>query len=128
MLYQLEGEPERAEEQFQIALRKDPEYSAAHNNYGVFLSSRGRNEEAMAQFEAAARDLNYDRREVALVNLGQAALKLGMIDKAKSSFEHSVRLSPGSVPALVELAEIRCMFLQLGNLVDDRVEGLHNLV
>ncbi|MCE2029353.1 type IV pilus biogenesis/stability protein PilW [Sessilibacter corallicola] len=106
LLYQLEGEPEQAESQFKLALKKSPEFSSARNNYGVFLSSHGRNQEAYDQFEQASSNLEYDRRDVALTNLGQASLKLGLPEKAKASFEHAVRLNSRSGTPLLELAEL----------------------
>lgn len=106
LLFQLEGESERAEQEFRAAIKKDPGYSSAHNNFGVFLRSRERHEEALEQFEAAGGDVNYDRRDAALINLGQTALALGLRDKAKASFEHALRLNPSAIDALTELAEI----------------------
>lgn len=106
MLYQLEGEPARAEEEFKAALRKAPDFSAARNNYGVFLASRARAEEALEQFQIAANDLEYDRRQVALTNLGQTALKLGLRDKAKASFSQAFRLDPRASLPLLELADL----------------------
>lgn len=109
LLYQLEGEPERAEAEFKLALKRSPQFSSARNNYGVFLSSHGRNEEALEQFQIASNDLEYNRRDVALTNLGQASLKMGLLEKAKANFEHATRLNPRSVTSMVELAELEFM-------------------
>ncbi|WP_317931597.1 type IV pilus biogenesis/stability protein PilW [Halioxenophilus sp. WMMB6] len=106
MLYQLEGEPLLAEKEFKKAIGRNPEFSTARNNYGVLLSSQERYQEALEQFEGAGRDLEYDRRDVALTNLGQTAQLLGMHEKAKASFEHAVRLNPKSLTPIIELAKI----------------------
>ncbi len=106
LLYQLEGEPAQAEAQFKLALKKSPQFSSARNNYGVFLSSHGRNQEALEQFQIASDDLEYDRRDVALTNLGRASLKLELLEKAKANFEQSFRLNPRSGSALIELATL----------------------
>ncbi|WP_345418580.1 type IV pilus biogenesis/stability protein PilW [Halioxenophilus aromaticivorans] len=106
LLYQLEGEPARAEEEFKKALRKDSDFAAAYNNYGVFLLSKERYEEALSQFQNAADNLDYDRRDMALTNLAYTAQRLGMQDKAKADFEQAIRLNPRSFSALVALAEI----------------------
>ncbi|GLS26132.1 type IV pilus biogenesis/stability protein PilW [Marinibactrum halimedae] len=106
MLYQLEGESELAEKAFRNAIRIDPGYSAARNNYGVFLASKGRLEEAIDQFDISGKDIEYERRDTALLNLGQTALKLGDEDKAKASLEHAVMLNRQLGAALIELAEI----------------------
>jgi len=106
MLFQLEGEPKLAEEEFKKAVRKDPNFAAAYNNYGVFLLSKERYQEALDQFQNASNNVEYDRRDMAMTNLGQTAAKLGMQDKAKVSFEQAVRLNPRATTALTELAEI----------------------
>lgn len=106
MLYQLEGEPALAEQQFKKAIKKDPNFAAAYNNFGVFLASNDRHKEALDAFQSAANSLSYDRRDVALTNLGQTALKLGLQAKAKASFEHAVRINSKSVTAMLELAEL----------------------
>lgn len=106
LLYQLEGEPKLAEEEFKRAIRKKSDFASAQNNFGVFLLSKKRYEEALEQFQDAADNLEYDRRDVAMTNLANTALKLGLDDKAKADFEQAVRLNSRSVFALVALAEI----------------------
>ena len=106
LLYQLEGEPKLAEEEFKKAVRKDSNFAAAYNNYGVFLLSKQRYDDALEQFQKAANNLDYDRRDMALTNLAMTAQHLGMVDKAKADFEQAIRLNPRSVSALVALAEV----------------------
>lgn len=106
LLFQLEGEPQMAEAEFKKAVRKKPDFASAYNNYGVFLLSKERYQEALQQFQNAADNLDYDRRDMAMTNLANTALKLGMEDKAKADFEQAIRLNPRSVSALVSLAEI----------------------
>ena len=106
LLYQLEGEPKLAEEEFKKAVRKDSDFAAAYNNYGVFLLSKERYQDALEQFQKAADNLEYDRRDMALTNLANTAERLGMQDKAKADFQQAIRINPRAVGALVALAEI----------------------
>lgn len=105
-LYQLEGESKLAEETFRKAIRAKKNFTLAHNNYGVFLFSAKRYEEALEQFELAAADLDYDGRAAALVNVGRTALLLGKNDRAKAAFEHASVLDRNSADAHIELADI----------------------
>lgn len=105
-LYQLEGESKLAEETFQKAIRAKKNFTLARNNFGVFLFSAKRYEEALEQFELAAADLDYDGRAAALVNVGRTALLLGKSDRAKAAFEHASVLDRNSADAHLELADI----------------------
>ena len=105
-LYQLEAENELAEKHFRLALRYDPEFSRAHNNYGYFLFLHDRYEEAYKEIDKAARDVSYESRGVALLNLGKTALKLGNQERARAAFEHALSVQPNLTPVFVELADI----------------------
>jgi type IV pilus assembly protein PilF len=103
-LYQLEGEPTLADETFKKALKRRKSFTLANNNYGVFLFGVKRYEEALAQFELAASDLDYDGRASALVNVGRTALLLGNNERAKAAFEHASILDKGISEPYIELA------------------------
>lgn len=105
-LYQLEGESKLAEETFKKAIKAKKNFTLARNNFGVFLFGAKRYEEALAQFELAAADLDYDGRSSALVNVGRTALLLGKNDRAKAAFEHASVLDRNSADAHIELADI----------------------
>lgn len=105
-LYQLEGESKLAEETFKKAIKSKKNFTLAHNNFGVFLFGAKRYDEALAQFELAAADLDYNGRAAALVNVGRTALLLGKNDRAKAAFEHAAVLDRNSADAHIELAEI----------------------
>ncbi|RYY03349.1 MAG: type IV pilus biogenesis/stability protein PilW [Gammaproteobacteria bacterium] len=106
MLYQLEGEPALAEENFKLAIKRDKNLTAAHNNYGIFLYNQKRYQEAFTQFELAAADLGYVNRSQALTNVGKAALKIGKDARAQSAFEHACILDRKNSDAFIELADI----------------------
>jgi type IV pilus assembly protein PilF len=105
-LYELEGEPVLAEAQFKLALKRDKNFTQAHNNYGVFLFNLKRYEEAYSEFEKAAADLEFSGRAQALTNVGRVALKLGNNIRAKAAFEHATVLDRNAAEPCIELAEI----------------------
>ncbi|WP_232301186.1 type IV pilus biogenesis/stability protein PilW [Gilvimarinus agarilyticus] len=106
MLYQLEGEPKLAEEYFKKALRIDSHYTRARNNYGAFLYSYERYDEAYEQFEKASKELDYDNRAEVMVNLGRTALKLDEPEKAQAAFERANRINAGLPVVKYELASL----------------------
>jgi type IV pilus assembly protein PilF len=106
LVYQYEGESELAEEYFKRSLKLRPDFAQGHNNYGSFLYSKKRFEEAYEEFNTAASVINYRGRAGALTNLGRTALMLDRPEKAEASFEHAVKLNPRESLALIELAEM----------------------
>lgn len=105
-LYDLEGEPVRAEESYKKALKLDKKYTKGRNSYGLFLYRQKRYEEALVEFELAAADLAFSGRAEVLVNVGRTSAKLGNQVRAESAFSHAAVLDPKLAPPYLELAEI----------------------
>ncbi len=106
MLYQLEGEPVLAENFFRKTLKLKKNYTQANNNFGVFLFSRERYDEAYKYFSIATTDLEYEKRAQALLNLGRSAIKLGKLDRAKAAFSHADLLDSKIPLVKYELANL----------------------
>jgi type IV pilus assembly protein PilF len=105
LLYQLERDPERAEDHFRKALRYDRNFTPARNNYGVFLASMERYPEALEQFRAAAGDVNYSLRPQVFLSLGVVAARLGRAEEARDAWERAIALDPAMGAPYLELAE-----------------------
>lgn len=109
VLLQTEGSASnlaRADEYFKKAIALDGQFMQARNNYGVYLSLIGKNQEAIAQFELAGSALGYDGRVRALENLGVVQRELGNIAAAKDAFLRAIDANAGSVKARSELIDI----------------------
>lgn len=106
LLYQVEKEDALAEEHFRKALGYDREFTRARNNFGVFLYSRGRYQEAYEQFVLAGEDLTYDRRGQVFLSIGVSAEKLGKLEEAKQSWEKAINLEPTLAAPYLELADL----------------------
>lgn len=105
-LYELEGEPKLAEEQYRRVLRQDNSFTEARNYFGLFLYRAKRYEEAFEQFEIAGEDLAYTDRAGVLVNVGRTATKLGNTARAESAFAHANLLNNKLAAPYIELAEL----------------------
>ncbi len=53
VLLKKQGRPLEAEEQYQQALKLNPDYATAHNNYAILLNKQGRPQEASEHFRRA---------------------------------------------------------------------------
>jgi tetratricopeptide (TPR) repeat protein len=87
-----EGRLQEAIEQYEQALRIEPDYGEPHNNLGVALVHRGRLEEGIEHFEQALR-LNPDYAE-AHCNLAVALAQTDKIKEAIAHFEQALRIKP----------------------------------
>ncbi len=105
LLFQLEKDPKGAEEHFRKALGYDGGFTQARNNYGVFLATQERYQEAFAQFEIASRDVNYTLRPQVFSSLGAMANRLGRAEEAKDAWERAIALDPSLPGPYLELAE-----------------------
>ncbi len=107
LVFQLEGEPELAEQYFKTAIRLDSQLTQARNNYGAFLFAEKRYHEAVEQLSAASENRFYPNRAVVFENLGVAYRRIGDMEGADYAFGRAVQLNPDQARALLELAEIR---------------------
>ncbi len=101
------GEPDRAIEQFRIALGFRPQhtrqradlnaiydYAQTYNNLGAAYGSKGMVDAAIEQFSMAIQ-LNPGHAR-AYFNLGNALMNKGLVEAALRSFETAVRLDPAN--------------------------------
>lgn len=70
LVFQTEDEPALAEDYFRKAVSADPDSAMIHNNFGAFLFSSGRYEEACQELYRATEDPFYKQRAQAFENLG----------------------------------------------------------
>lgn len=132
VLLQQEGSPlnlAKAEAYFKKAISLDPEFSQAHNNYGVYLSQVKRYNEAIVQFQIAGSALGYEGRASALENLGRTYLKVNNKELATQTFLKALDTNRQSVIARSELIDILLndgRSLQAKELYDDLVILLDN--
>ncbi|STZ09405.1 tetratricopeptide repeat protein [Moraxella caprae] len=108
-LLRIEGSPSnvaKADEYFKKAISLDPNFTQARNNYGVYLSERGRYQEAIEQFNIAGGTLGYRNRAGALENLGLTYLKINNPAAAEVAFNKAMETERGAVVARMEMIDI----------------------
>ncbi|MEG5267002.1 type IV pilus biogenesis/stability protein PilW [Pseudomonas sp. JDS28PS106] len=106
LVFQVEMEPELADQHFRKAISASGNDARIVNNYGSFLYEQQRYAEAYARFEQAAADNLYPERSRVFESLGMTALKLGKPDLAREHFTKALRLDRQQPRALLEMAEL----------------------
>ncbi|MEO5658053.1 MAG: tetratricopeptide repeat protein [Nitrospiria bacterium] len=86
------GEPDRAFEAYQAAIRANPDFHDAHANLGSALIARGDLDGALAAF-TRARALDPKNAQDAY-HLGLIHQKSGRLDEARREYDTSLRLDP----------------------------------
>lgn len=106
LVFQLEMEPELADEHFRKALASRRSDARILNNYGSFLYEQKRYKEAYERFEQAAADNLYPERSRVFENLGMTAVMLGDREAASAHFTKALRMDRQLPRALLEMAEL----------------------
>ena len=106
VLYQILEEAEQAEDNFQRALKLEPEDPSALNNYGQFLCKQKRDDEAEQMFLAAASNPFYNTPELADANAGSCAYLHKNVELAEQYFQRSLQANPEMPVALSQMADI----------------------
>jgi type IV pilus assembly protein PilF len=101
--YAQRGDQQLAETEYRRALDlgDDP---AVRNNFGAFLCSIGKSEEADRYFMQAAHNRDYPTPEAAWANAGVCARKAGDQARADADFREALRLNANFADALEPLA------------------------
>lgn len=116
LTFQLEGDDQLAEDYFRKATKLEPSSAMMHNNFGAFLFSKGRYQEACVELARATEDPFYHLRAQAFENLGRCYQNINRSDAAKHAFKRALQVSSSGRPvSLVELAVIN---LNEGNLIE----------
>ncbi len=106
LLYTKELEFDVADQHYRNAIKYDPKFTRARNNYGSFLYNRGRYREAYQVFTKGAEDLDYILRYEIFGKMGLCSLKLEQRDQARKNFEKAIALNQRWPISYLEMATI----------------------
>lgn len=115
LVYMELREDKPAESNFRRAMELAPGESEIHNNYGWFLCTRNKYDDAMTQFNIALSNPLYSAPEHALTNAGICSLQANKPDIAQGYFEKSLKYQPNQAQALTKLAQL---YYQQGRLLE----------
>ena len=106
VLYEKLGQNDRAEAHFKRVTELSPRDSDAWNNYGRFLCTQQRYEQATQAFQRALDNPLYQTPENSYTNLGLCAMREGKSDLAEHYFRQALGKSPNFPPALYQMATL----------------------
>lgn len=96
----------KAERNFQRSIELNSQDPEVRNNYGWFLCQRGREPQALGQFELAVNNPFYRTPEMALVNASRCAAKLGDRKGSEAFLERALVAQPANPNAYFLLADL----------------------
>ena len=92
IVYMESGFLERAQAEYQTAIRLNPRVADIHNNLGIVYTKKGMEDNALIEYEEAVK-LNNDYA-APHNNLGNIYFNRGNIDRAKKEYEEALRSKP----------------------------------
>ncbi len=96
--------PKDAEKAFREAIRLNPDHAGAHNGLANALVFQKRGDEAIGEFETAARIA--PKNPLPLHTLGRYYQYSGQADKALAAYDRALKVSPEFTPALLDRGDV----------------------
>jgi tetratricopeptide (TPR) repeat protein len=107
--YSFQGRYEEAILECQKAILADPDLGNPYNDIGVYLTERGRYDEAIPYLLRAMGARRYEAIHYPHFNLGRAFEKKGRWPEAVQEYEEALRIDPEFLPAERALARLRAL-------------------
>ena len=104
ILYTRLEENELADKHYRRALYLEPKNSTFNNNYGAFLCSNNKVDEAIRYFEKVLQDPVYPAHEEAHTNIGMCLRRKPDLKGAEDSYRKALEKNPGYPKALAQMA------------------------
>ena len=104
--YQTVGEMDAAEKMYQRALIDSPKNGDVHNNFGVFLCSQQRYDEALSSFDLAVKQPYYYLVSASYENAGLCSLKKEDVIQARVYFNKALSHEPYRTKSMLKLSEL----------------------
>lgn len=119
MAYSMKGRLDDAVKAYEKCLQVAPQFSDAHNNLGPVYQEMGRLDKAEREFQLAAADLAYTKRELPYYNLARLYVVQNRLDEALDNVQKSLQIKPHLAMAL----NLRGLIYEKKNLIGDAVSS-----
>jgi len=106
LIYNIDGEPDKARDAYKTAMRKAPDDPEIKNNYAIFLCQHGKPKESIDYFMTAANDPHYSTPDGAYSNAGLCATLIPDMVLAEQYFRKALVMNPNMPEPMYQLAEI----------------------
>lgn len=106
LLYQRQGKADLANDFFTRALKSDPDFTRARNNYAAFLYAQGQVGDACKQLQRATQDSQYPHLAQLYTNLGRCQQELGDLEDARQNLLRAQAIDSRHARSYLALAEI----------------------
>jgi type IV pilus assembly protein PilF len=106
LIYNAEGDIDKARDAYKTAMRKAPDDPDIKNNYAGFLCQHGKPKESIDYFITAANNPRYTTPDQAFLNAGLCATLIPDPVLAEQYFRRSLAMNPNMPEALFQLAQI----------------------
>ena len=106
LIYNADGEPDKARDAYKTAMRKAPDDPEIKNNYAIFLCQHGQAKESIDYFITAANNPRYSTPDGAYANAGLCATLIPDLALAEQYFRKALVMNPNMPEPLFQLAEI----------------------
>lgn len=100
------GQLEEARKELSQTIKLDAKFADAYNNLGVVAMRQERWDEAIALFQKALEQLDYQTPESALTNIGWAYRRKNDLPKAVEYLNRAISINPEGVVTRRNLAEV----------------------
>lgn len=104
VLYERLGEKQLAGKHYYKAVKADPSDGDVNNNYGVYLCTTGKEQEAIGHFLKALDDPFYATPAAALTNAGSCVMRSDSLEGAEEYLRRALKYNPRFPDALLSLA------------------------
>lgn len=106
LIYHQEGENDKAEELFKKAIDAEKNYTPGRSYYGAYLFAQQRYQDALQQFQIAAKDTRYEGRAQVFSNIALCQIQLANNESAIEAYQKALQLDRVNGIALSGITEL----------------------
>ncbi|HEX7965431.1 MAG TPA: type IV pilus biogenesis/stability protein PilW [Gammaproteobacteria bacterium] len=106
LIYNADGDTDKARDAYKTAMRKAPDDPEIENNYAVFLCQHGKPKDSLEYFMKSAANPRYSTPDGAYSNAGLCALRIPDQATAEQYFRKALTVNPNLPEPMYQLAQL----------------------